>query len=192
MRNAVRPIREMDGRRDAGRHAGSRNERATGAPHQYITLKADVLRGRRGGGQGCTPGRLSESVTGTRLASWSCFDQLHRHQGIARLLDNFTQPSEKPSSVNRLQFGCTREHEFAFTRPAGTAVEGIPESLKTRPEAFGPFRLHRTNVSLPEFCFRGDPVAVDHLYQVLVHVLARCQRLSDGNPASGSQRRTQG
>jgi len=49
MAGSASPIREMDGRRDAGRHAGSRNERATGTPHQYITLKADVLRGRRGG-----------------------------------------------------------------------------------------------------------------------------------------------
>jgi hypothetical protein len=66
MRNADRPIREMDGRRASGTQV---QERACGGmPHQYITLKADVLRGRRGGGQGCTPGRLSESVMGSRLA----------------------------------------------------------------------------------------------------------------------------
>jgi hypothetical protein len=41
-----------------------RDERATGTPHQYITLKADVLRGGRSGVKVVCQARLSESVTG--------------------------------------------------------------------------------------------------------------------------------
>jgi hypothetical protein len=54
--------------RDSGRHAGSRDERATGTPHQYITRKADVLRWGRGWVKAVRRGRLSESVKGSRLA----------------------------------------------------------------------------------------------------------------------------